>query len=256
MRHTFTRAATLLALVCPLAVPATATGQTSAPALDTPVVTVTRLANRRALIEVKNDDVMIRKEVGADASHTTIATPTDELQLRVTRGQLVVSSPSGTVSMAQAGPDEMARLLAVLQRSSAAARGRELLRQVPASPNKFGHQALLLTRAILELAQGSSPALASYREWVGTQRQRLETRPARPLVTKIQSAGQDRGPGECWDLYAAEAIRIADDFAECTDGLNWYDALGWSGCSVIYTVRAEGALFWFMSCSGGFPFSG
>ncbi|MCC7186565.1 MAG: hypothetical protein IT185_10015, partial [Acidobacteria bacterium] len=47
-----------------------------------------------------------------------------------------------------------------------------------------------------------------------------------------------------------------DDFAECTDDLKWYDALGWSGCSLIYTIRAEGAMFWFISCNGGIPFQG
>ena len=57
-------------------------------------------------------------------------------------------------------------------------------------------------------------------------------------------------------MSVKEAIRIADVFAKCTDGLKWYDTLGWSGCSLIYTIRAEGAMFWFISCNGGIPFQG
>ena len=73
----------------------------------------------------------------------------------------------------------------------------------------------------------------------------------------VKAAGlQIQGPGDCWDMDSKEAIRIADDFSDCTDDLKWYDALGWSGCSLLYTIRAEAAMFWFISCNGGIPFKG
>ena len=50
--------------------------------------------------------------------------------------------------------------------------------------------------------------------------------------------------------------RIADDFADCTDGLEWYEVHKWAGCSLIYAVRAEGAMAWFIACNGGVPFRG
>lgn len=217
-----------------------------------PHITVTRLAGGRALVEVQDAGVSIRKEVSGDASHVTISTRQDEVQLRVVRGQLTASTPGGSVSVSSANPEDMARLMAVLQRSEAASRGRELLKRLPSNPRDFGQQALLLTRAVLELAHGPSAALARHREWLSEERRRLGSRPA-----KVVNAGrQTQGPGDCWDLYSKEALRIADDFAECTDDLKWYDALGWSGCSLIYTIRAEGAMFWFISCNGGIPFKG
>jgi hypothetical protein len=232
-------------------VPAPAQAQGSGPE---PKVTMSRLAGGRALIEVSDADVTIRKELAGNASHVTITTRRDELQLRVVRDQLTVSTPGGTVSVSAARPEEMARLMAVLQRSDAASRGRDLLRRLPADPTHFGQQSLLLTRAVLELAHGSSPALVTHRQWIARERARLGQPPSRAAVTRVGL--QVRGPGDCWDLYSKEAIRIADDFAECTDGLKWYDALGWSGCSLIYTIRAEGAMFWFISCNGGIPFQG
>lgn len=218
----------------------------------TPEIVVTRLAGGRALVEVKDDGVSIRKEVGGDSSHVTISTRQDELQLRVVRGQLTASTPGGSVSVSSANQEDMARLMAVLQRSDAASRGRELLKRLPANPRDFGQQALLLTRAVLELAHGPSSALAQHREWLAEERRRNGSRPA----TIVKAGLQVRGPGDCWDLYSKEAIRIADDFGDCTDDLKWYDALGWSGCSLLYTVRAEAAMFWFISCNGGIPFKG
>jgi hypothetical protein len=219
-----------------------------------PKVTVSRLTGGRALIEVSDADVTVRKELAGHASHVTITTRRDELQLRVVRDQLTVSTPGGTVSVSAAHPEEMARLMAVLQRSDAASRGRDLLRRVPANPKDFGQQSLLLTRAVLELAHGASPALVAHRQWVARERARLGVPVSGPAVMRVGL--QTRGPGDCWDLYSKEAIRIADDFAECTDDLKWYDALGWAGCSLIYTIRAEGAMFWFISCNGGIPFQG
>ncbi len=217
-----------------------------------PEITVTRLAGGRALIEVKDTGVSIRKEVGADSSHVTIRTRQDEVQLRVVRGQLTASTPGGSVSVSSGNQEDMARLMVVLQRSEAASRGRELLKRLPADPRDFGQQALLLTRAVLELAHGPSAALARHREWLAAERRRLGTRPA----TVVKADMQVQGPGDCWDLYSKEAIRIADDFAECTEDLKWYDGLGWSGCSLVYTIRAEAAMFWFISCNGGIPFKG
>lgn len=217
-----------------------------------PQITVTRLAGGRALVEVKDAGVSIRKEVSGNASHVTISTRHDEVQLRVVRGQLTASTPGGSVSVSSANPEDMARLMAVLQRSEAASRGRELLKRLPSNPRDFGQQALLLTRAVLELAHGPSAALARHRDWLTEERRRLGTRPA----VVVKAGLQTQGPGDCWDLYSKEALRIADDFAECTEDLKWYDALGWSGCSLIYTIRAEGAMFWFISCNGGIPFKG
>lgn len=253
------RVAAMAALTFTMATTVAAQVPAQVPASDGPDVTVTRLAGARVLIEVAEAGVSVRKEIAADASHATITTAKDELHLRVLRGQMTVSSPGGTVTIRGGGADEVAQLMAVLQRSDAAVKGLALLKRVPANTRDFGRHSLLLTRAILELGTGPSDAISLHRRGVAEDRaRRLTARPVGATVTRValQEGTQDRGPGQCWDMYAAEAIRIADDFLDCTADLRWYDALGWAGCSLIYTVRSEAAMFWLVSCSGGFPFSG
>lgn len=250
------RVATMAALVLTAA---TTTVAAQVPASGGPDVTVTRLAGARVLIEVADAGVSVRKEIAADASHATITTAKDELHLRVVRGQMTVSSPGGSVTLGGGTADEVAQLMAVLQRSDAAVKGLALLKRVPANTRDFGRQSLLLTRAILELGTGSSDAVSLHRRGVAEERaRRLTARPVGASVTRVamQQGSQDRTAAECWDLYAEEAVRIANDFAECTDSLRWYDALGWTACSLIYTIRAEGAMFWFLNCNGGIPFGG
>ena len=249
------RVATLAALV----LTAATTVAAQVPASGGPAVTVTRLAGSRVLIEVADAGVAVRKEIAADASHATITTAKDELHLRVVRGQMTVSSPGGSVTLGGGTADEVAQLMAVLQRSDAAVKGLALLKRVPANTRDFGRQSLLLTRAILELGTGPSDAVSLHRRGVAEeQARRLTARPVGASVTRVamQQGSQDRTAAECWDLYAEEAVRIANDFAECTDSLRWYDALGWTACSLIYTIRAEGAMFWFLNCNGGIPFGG
>jgi len=259
MFDTFTRQQFRVAAMAALVLTAATTVVAQVPASGGPDVTVTRLAGSRVLIELAEAGVSVRKEIAADASHATITTPKDELHLRVMRGQMTVSSPGGTVTIKTGGADEVAQLMAVLQRSDAATRGLALLKRVPADTRDFGRHSLLLTRAILELGTGPSDAITLHRRGLAEDRmRRVAARPVGAGVTRValQHSTQDRTAGDCWDLYSAEAVRIADDFADCTDGLRWYDALGWTACSLIYTIRAEAAMFWFINCNGGIPFGG
>lgn len=217
-------------------------------------VRVTR-APGRVVLEVADEHVRIRKEVRADQSIATITTRADSLVLTVRRGALTVSGPWGSVAMGADAGAAYDRLLVVLQRSDAAARARALLGRVADGPETFTGQSLLLTRSILEFGTGSTAAISEHRQWAAQRAAQLGKAPnAVPAVARI--SWQSRGPGDCWDLYSAEAIRIAKDFEECTADLAWYEAHMWAGCSLIYAVRAEGAMAWFIACNGGLPISG
>jgi hypothetical protein len=217
-------------------------------------VRVTR-APGRVVLDVADEHVKIRKEVRADQSIATLTTRTDSLVLTVRRGVLTISGPWGSMTAGTETGAAHDRLLMVLQRSDAAARGRALLERVTNGPETFTGQALLLTRSILEWGTGSTAAMAEHRQWVAQRAAELARVPkAVPAVTRI--SWQSRGPGDCWDLYSAEAIRIAQDFEDCTADLAWYEAHKWAGCSLIYAVRAEGAMAWFIACNGGMPISG
>lgn len=230
-------------------------GPWSARAIAGPTeVRVTR-APGRVVLDVADEHVKIRKEVRADQSIATITTAADSLVLTVRRGALTVSGPWGSMAMGTDAGAAYDRLLVVLQRSDAAAKARALLGQVKDGPDTFTGQSLLLTRSILEFGTGSTAAMAEHRQWVAQRAAALaKASQTAPVVAKI--TWQSRGPGDCWDLYSAEAIRIAMDFEECTEKLRWYEAHRWAGCSLIYAVRAEGAMAWFIACNGGVPFRG
>lgn len=223
-----------------------------------PEVVMSRGAGGRVFVEVAEPGVTVRKELGPGTSLVTITTPKDELQIRVAGRQMTVSTPGGTATIATGRTEEVGQLLAVLQRSDAAARGLALLKRVPFDGRHVGQQTLLMTRAVLEVSSGFSPAMAMHRDWALRERERLQsTRAARPVIVKAGLAAADQnpnGPGECWDKYAEEAARVADDFVQCTSGLKWYNVIDWTGCFLLYTVRAEGAVLWYVNCLGGVPF--
>lgn len=244
-----------LAAVAVLLVPA------AAAAADRPTVRVTRPAAGRIVLDVADDTVAVRKEITADRSVVTLTTAKDRLSITIHRGVLSVSGPRGTTTMEPGGMDSD-RLLVVLQRSDAAARALKLLEQVSEGPETFVGQSFLLTRVILESGTGSVNALNRQQQWVAERAAALAVRPGQPQggPMVIRAAWvepvQKTTPGDCWDIYSKEAIRIADDFNDCTDGLRWWEAHKWAGCSLIYSVRSEGAMAWFISCNGGVPFNG
>jgi hypothetical protein len=232
---------------------AAGTGPWAAQASAQPAEVRLTRAPGRVILEVADQTVKVRKEVSAQESVATLTTGRDVLTIAVRKGELIVSGPGGTVATSRGAQATHDQLLAVLQRSEAATRARVLLSRVTDGANTFAGQSMLLTRSILELGSGSTAALTEHREWVADRANAvLRARPSGPAV--IRTAGQIKGPGDCWDLYSAEAIRIAKDFEECTEDLAWYEAHMWLGCSTIYTVRAEAAMAWFIMCNGGVPF--
>lgn len=235
-------------------------GPVAEAAADTPKVRLTRPAVGRVVLDVADDTVAIRKEISADRSEVTMTTSRDRLSVSVRRGIVTISGPGGSITVDAAAEADSDRLLMVLQRSDAARRARALLARVEDSPNSFIGQSVLLTRAILEIGTGSVDALNDHRKWVAERAAQVAAparTPGAPMVIRASfDVLQKYGPGDCWDMYSKEAIEIADDFEDCTDDLHWYEAHLWAGCSLIYAVRSEAAMAWFISCNGGVPFSG
>jgi hypothetical protein len=251
-RRVYVCGALLAALVILLAPAAAA-------AADGPTVRVTRPVAGRIVLDVADDTVAVRKELTADQSLVTLTTATDRLTIAVRRGVLTISGPSGAFTMGAGSEVEADLLLTTLQRSEAARRARRLLAEVSDGVHTFAGQSMLLTRAILEVGSGSVDALNQHQRWVA-ERAAQQTAPSRtqgrPLLIRAGYLdGAQKGPGDCWDAYEKEALRIAQDFADCTDDLRWYEAHKWAGCSLVYAVRAEGAMAWFISCNGGVPFA-
>lgn len=230
----------------------------SSAAQTAPHVSVTRSAGR-IVAEVQSGLVAIRKEVTPTATLAVISTANDELTIRTSRGRLQVSRKGANAELTTGEPAQVSSVLAMLSDSEAARAGRALLETLGPSGADVGRHILLLTRAVLELGEGESDAIRSHQQWMRSQAELVRRRQAdKGGVTRVslQSGGSDRGPGECWDEYVKEAVRIYDDYVECLSQYRWYHVFNTTGCALVYTVRAEAAMWWFINCSGGFPFSG
>lgn len=225
---------------------------------DGAVVRVTSPAAGRVLMEVADHTVAVRKEMAADRSVVTLTTARERLIVTVQRGVLSVSGPGGSTQMD--GTDEgNGRLIRMLQESDAAAKARVLLARVTDGPGTFVGQSMLLTRGILEAGSGDMAVMRQHRKWLTENAAAARPVPQgqpRVIRASLSEREQSRGPGECWDSYQREASRIMDDFEDCTDDLRWYEGHKYAGCYVVYVVRAEGAMAWFIACNGGIPFSG
>jgi hypothetical protein len=232
----------------------------SSVASDSPTVRITRPGAGRVVLDVSDATVTVTKEITADRSVVTMGAGEERVSLTVRRGVVTVSDATGTFTVEPGTGGDSERLLMVLRRSVAANRARVVLAKITEGPETFAGQSMLLTRAILESGSGHASALLQHRHWVAQQaadRLKPAVSSGRPKVFRANYlVPQKMGPGECWDAYHKEAIRIADDFAECTADLKWYEAHLWAGCSLIYAVRSEGALAWYIACNGGVPFSG
>jgi hypothetical protein len=90
---------------------------------------------------------------------------------------------------------------------------------------------------------GDDTAAAAYR-------QKVREAMAQPHVV---TAGFQKGSGPkaCWDSYATDAIKYADEYAACQAGCRWWQFTCVWGCDAIYAAEAETAWAWLMACSGG-----
>jgi hypothetical protein len=232
---------------------------TLAAAADNPTVRVTRPGAGRVVLDVSDNTVAVRKDMTAERSVVTMATPTEQVSMTLRRGVVTITGPRETVSVAGGTNRDVERLVAALQGSEAASRARVLLARVTDGPDTFTGQSLLLTRAILEMGTGSEAALSQHREWMSDRAVALARRPSaapmRPMLVRVSrlESVQSRTPGECWDIYSLEVLRIYNDLVACKDELRWYEVHKLAGCTLIWAIRVEAAAMWFISCSGGIP---
>jgi hypothetical protein len=184
----------------------------------------------------------ITKDLSASTSVTTFTSGGDRMALRNDGRSVSVTSRAGTT---RASVSDRAQLAAVFQQvkgSKAVDAARHALEQVSLQPESVEGNAMLLTRAMLGSVWGDEGPAHAYQQWMA----------AKAAQPRFIRAGGLTGPGDCWDQYAAEAIRIANDYIDCANSCEWLFSLCLDGCGVIYEIRAEAAFMWFLHCSGGF----
>ncbi len=72
----------------------------------------------------------------------------------------------------------------------------------------------------------------------------------RPTLTRTSS--REEGPFACWAEYASTMNQYLYQYSDCLEDYWWIP--GWTAsCAFQFTLQAELAWFWLISCSGGMP---
>ena len=193
-------------------------------------------------VDVAGKTIAIHKDLRGNTSTTTLIAGRRHLSLSFDGRDLVVLGLKGTLRGSIAKPESLSPLFRSLKDSPLVRSAKELLDRLALQTDSAEGNALLLTRALLGSVAGEAGSARQYQQWA---RQAL----AQPKVIR---AAQERGPGQCWDEYAKEALRIWDDYTDCFLGCKWYQLFCEVGCEAIYALRAEMAFMWYFNCNGPF----
>ena len=183
----------------------------------------------------------ITKRVSPGKSITTILQGTEQVSLTIEASRLTVTAGPTPIVLDGRDPGAFGRVRTALAGSRSVAAARQVLDRLAVDPHTFGGQEWLLSRAVLGTLVGDPQPSRAYH-------QTLEALVRQPRLVK---AGLAAGPEQCWDEYAAWAIKIWDQYTDCTSNLKWYDLVDGSACAAIYDLQAEMAMSWLWSCSGG-----
>lgn len=196
--------------------------------------------DRELRLEVQNERVFVSKRVQPSGIELKVLAGGDTMTIALATKELSVSGSSGRLRVVPGRADDLARARGIIARSPAVAEAVSLLARVHVREDSPVHHTILTTRVWLESAAGPSAAARELADWNRALPQRLAAR---------RVSFQD-GPGECWDKYAKEAIRIAKDLDECMKDVSWYEIFDAMGCSTVYDLRAIGAFIWWLNCIG------
>ncbi|HYN08585.1 MAG TPA: hypothetical protein VES67_14480 [Vicinamibacterales bacterium] len=192
-------------------------------------------------VEIQDPSVLIRKEIVNGTSVTTIASGTERISLALSRHGFVVTSGDQRVDADREHPDRVEAARQIVARSNAVKRATTLLGKLAAGPVSALRHTARITRATLLSAAGDSTGKRELSTWARAARDEIKVKPV---------SDEQGGPGQCWYLYALEAIAAYIEYEDCMNQLYWYEILDMIGCALIYDLRAIGAFSWWITCVG------
>ena len=133
----------------------------------------------------------------------------------------------------------------VLAAGSPALQAFDAMAAILEDSNREESLSLLVTHALVSAVRGQP---AANRTLARKLKAKLEPR----FRQVAQRTRDDGGPGGCWDTYEREVYRIALQMEKCNSDY-WWNPVMIAACSIEWTIRAELAFFWLISCSGGMP---
>jgi hypothetical protein len=212
-----------------------------------PAIVVRRDASGLATIELADNGVSVRKAYQGGSVKTTITAGRQQIVIALNGGEVAITSGGRTWKAATSNLETLEEAAAVLRNSAVVRAARALLDRTPLRPDSIGGNAMLLTKALLGSISGDSASSAEHQRWA-------QSAARRPQIVRAMQQGM--GPGDCWDMYSDEALRIASNYVDCGQACSWKGFWCLLSCGFIYDIRAEGAFMWYMKCNGGFYLNG
>jgi hypothetical protein len=195
---------------------------------------------RQLRVEVQDENVFVSKRAQASGIELKVVAGAETMTIALAPEEMSVSGSSGRFRVVAGAAGDLAKARGMIARSTAVTKAVSLLARVRLREDSPLHHAILTTRAWLESAAGPSAAAGELDAWHRGLRQRSVAR----------RVSFDQGPGECWDQYSKEAIRIANDYAECMADVSWYEFFDALACATVYDIRCLGAFAWYLNCIG------
>jgi hypothetical protein len=197
-----------------------------------------RAPQGEAAFDVTDPAVSIGKRVTRAGSVTTVVGGSERIVLAVSPSRVVVEGLGERVEIARGSRVAAEALRARFAASPAVRKAMALLAEVRLPLDSPMHHAIQATRMSLQAASGlpvtarPAPSLSA------------------ALMPGVHTVRATLGPGDCWTMYAIEAIGAYIEYEQCVDAEQWWDIFGMLACLAIYEVRAIGAFSWWLNCVG------
>jgi hypothetical protein len=229
-----------------MAVPAVAAAQTTPGDVITQViepvsgatVRVYRTPMGEAAFDVLGPGVTIGKRVTPQGTMTTFAAEGERVSVLLTPSRLVIEGLGDRLDVARGSrrDADVVRARAAssraMRRAAALLNGARFREWSPLAPT------LHATRLMLQSLAGEKVT------------GRADVDVAAWLKGRANTRNVSLGPGDCWTIYAVEAIATYIEYEQCVDAEQWWDVFGLASCLIIYEMRAIGAYTWWLSCIG------
>jgi hypothetical protein len=203
-------------------------------------ITMTAGAPGTASFEITTGRLTVRKDVLLGRSITTITSGSDRVSLTIDRGGIVVSTRAGVATGSLSHPETMATVVEVLAAAAPVSDAAGLLSRLRLDPETTTGQAMALTKALLQSVGGDRRSTLEVANWVRQAARRPH----------LVAARFDSSAGDCWGAYTANAVRTANEYADCYNNTSWYDVIDRLACSAVYDVEAEGDWLDYLNCVG------
>jgi len=190
--------------------------------------------------------VRITKRIGAETVKIRIETAKDAVDIvAVAAGtvRLTRHGKSVTMSMRQRDP-QLTAAARRLTEGSQALSSFDALIEALAGDERAVARSMVTSWALISAARGNDERVVAAA--------RRMTRITQPFTPVKATVSRDEVPVVCWAEYSSTVMTYYNEFTQCLLDYGWIPGMA-QACTFEWTIKAELAWFWVLSCSGGMP---